>query len=104
MNLFIQMFPKHFSKIIHQSLDFLASHIHFACSAFLEISLELLQTNMNLLVLAKKIEFLPKLGHSLGQDREDVLLFDRMVKIKLGAELQSHYDHLASRQAARALL
>lgn len=83
MNLFVQMFPKHFSKPIHQPLDLLAPHILLARSAFFEISLELFETSMDLFVLTEKIELLPKLGHLFGEDREDMLLLNRMVKIKL---------------------
>lgn len=49
---------------------------------------------MDLFVLLQKGEFAFKLGHLLGQDGENVLFFNGVVEVELGAERQAREDQL----------
>jgi hypothetical protein len=92
--------PKHIPKPIHQPFHLLPLQINLAGAALPQILLQLLQTLMDLPMLGEEVQLAPELGHLFCEDGEDVLLFDGVVEVELGAEVQPGLDELAGGEAA----
>ena len=79
MHLLVQMLPKHLPKPIHHNLQLAKPQLALPSPALRDISFELLQPVVDLLVLRQQFQLFAERRHFLREDREDVLLFDRVV-------------------------
>lgn len=96
------MRPKHISKGIHQRLQLFQPQLLLSTPTGLQISFELVQARMYLLVLCQKFQLFPKLGHLSGEDGEYVVFLNGMVRSQVMAEVKAHGEELTEGDVRRA--
>jgi hypothetical protein len=79
MHLRIQMLPQHLAKSIHDLFQLAKPQLALTTSALGNVRLELLQPVVDLFMLREQFQLFLESGHFPRENREDMLLFNRVV-------------------------